>query len=1614
MSSDENSSDTDDSFETKIKPSAKTKKKKDCGKLSIERIYQKKTQLEHILLRPDTYIGSVEKETKQMWVFDEEQGMQLKEISYVPGIYKIFDEVLVNAADNKQRDKGMNCIRVDIDPEKNEITIFNNGKGIPVIEHKEEKMFVPTLIFGHLLTSSNYDDNEKKVVGGRNGYGAKLCNIFSTKFKVETSFKEYKKAFSQIWTDNMMNTKDPKITTSSGEDFTRITFSPDLSKFGMTQLDKDIVALFSRRAYDVAGSTKGVKVFLNGKRLPVMGFKDYVEQFIKDKEDDTGNPLKMAYEQVSDRWEIACTVSDKGLQQISFVNSIATTRGGKHIDYIADQIVHKMVDIIKKKNKAGINIKPFQIKNHLWIFVNCLIENPTFDSQTKETMTLQQKSFGSKCVPSDKFFNAVNKTGIVESVMTWVRFKAQTELSKQCHSKKQSKLKGIPKLEDANDAGTKHSIDCTLILTEGDSAKSLVVAGLGVIGRDKYGVFPLRGKMLNVREATHKQILENQEINNLIKILGLQYKKQYASIDDLKTLRYGKLMIMTDQDQDGSHIKGLLINFIHHNWPKLLELNFLEEFITPIVKVSKGSEVKSFYSLPEFEEWKKETSNWNNWKIKYYKGLGTSTANEAKEYFSDMIRHRIKFKYSGTDDDLAVKLAFSKKLVEQRKDWLTNSMEERKKRRELGLPEVYLYESNTRSVSYKDFVNKELILFSNMDNERSIPSLMDGLKPGQRKVLFTCFKRNDKREVKVAQLAGSVGEHSAYHHGEASLMSTIINLAQNFVGSNNINLLQPIGQFGTRLQGGKDAASPRYIFTMLSPLARKIFPALDDPLLNTLMDDNLKIEPEYYVPILPMVLVNGAEGIGTGWSTKIPNYNPREIVQNLRRMIRGESTETMQPWFKNFRGNIIQIDSQKYVINGEVGILNDKSFEITELPVRVWTQTYKESTLEVLLHGTEKTPSFINEYKEYHTESTVKFIVNLLEANLKKSLDTGIHKTFKLQSTLSTTSMVLFDHNGCLKRYDSPEEIIEEYFPVRLEFYAKRKAYYEGKLEAEALKLENMAKFILEKNDGTIRLENIKKKDFIRQLIDKRYDSDPVKSWEKKYKDGDDAEPSDDENDYFSYDDRNDDTLKKYNYDYLFDMKMSSMLRENIERLLKERDTKKQELEDLKRMTAEMLWEKDLTDFLEELDRVEDNERQVSSKPIKSAKSGTNKSRGGTTKSTSRLSYEAKPSDFAERIEPKIDFEIYKKSDKAIKKAIEKKKTNNEKDSESDDDLGRSLSERIGVSPQIIDEKRGKSKTIKSSLITDLSEDLNNEKPIKKKQTKKSEKNEKSETNKKKKKGEDKKKKKKSPWSDSESDDEQDYDFHEDSDDEDKSEYIPSNTSTRIVSKPKTITEDINKEDFVSLNSISDQKKEELKNTIIKKSAFVDSDDDLFSTSTTKTVSNKRTSEELFDSLFTKNDKLNDNQNGIKESKNGINNNHIDSDDSYERENDKKQELETIFENKPTKASKKAFDSDSDKEFELDLETKPKLKATKASKKAYDSDNDSSKSKPKNNKKASKSKKKKKTTDTEESEEEKPKKKKSKKGVEMIDGFEIPPELREKSGRVRQPVKYNFGDDSDD
>ena len=578
--------------------------------------------------------------------------------------------------------------------------------------------------------------------------------------------------------------------------------------------------------------------------------------------------------------------------------------------------------------------------------------------------------------------------------------------------------------------------------------------------------------------------------------MGLQFKTVYTE-ENIKSLRYGHLMIMADQDHDGSHIKGLIINFIHHFWPSLLDVpSFLQQFITPIVKCTKGKRSSTFYTLPQFAEWKESTGNdAKGWKIKYYKGLGTSTASEAKEYFSNLDVHEIHFNELSSDicerpnfdDDMMdvdneevvssgadlIDMAFNKTKADERKKWLSNVA----KNTFLDYAEASRF-----GVNYSDFVNKELVLFSQYDVQRSLPHLLDGLKVSQRKVLYACFKRKLKSEIKVAQLAGYIGEHSAYHHGEASLHGTIVGMAQNYCGSNNVNLLYPSGQFGTRRLGGKDHASARYIFTRLEKITRLIFHPDDDDLLTYLNDDGLSIEPEYYVPVIPIVLVNGSEGIGTGWSSSIKGHDPREIIANIRRMLSKEEPKEMHPFFRGWNGDMIAETGRRekcYVARGKIKRVNNTTLLIEELPVGRWTQDYKEKVLEKMMAGSdkadekkkkgdekgEKIEHEITDFKENHTDATVSFTVTAT----KESIDgfeeekNGLHGAFKLTAGISTKNMTVFDKgmvsksdifsiffhvisypqlfnkDGKIRQFENPLDILRYFFRQRMIFYIARK-----------------------------------------------------------------------------------------------------------------------------------------------------------------------------------------------------------------------------------------------------------------------------------------------------------------------------------------------------------------------------------------------------------------------------------------------------------------------------------------------------------------------------------------------------------------------------------------------
>ena len=1232
-------------------------------KETVEELYEKLTQYEHILKRPDSYIGSIEFQNENLWVYNSEtEKLEFRTIKYVPGLFKIFDEILVNAADNFQNDKTMKYIKVDIKQKENIIKIKNGGKGIPIQIHKKYNMYVPQLIFGNLLTSSNYNDNKKKVTGGRNGYGAKLTNIYSKTFIVETADKETGKKYTQKFYDNMLKFSEPKIEDYSKEDFTCITFEPDLKRFGMDKLDDDIISLFKKRVFDMAGITPdSVSVYLNGKKLKVKDFEDYIHMYIDaSKEEDEIDP-PIVFERPHKRWEVGMSLSESQFQQVSFVNAISTIKGGKHVDYCTDKIVKAIMEKIEKKQK-NLNIKPQHVKQHLWIFVNCLIENPVFDSQTKETLTSKKEDFGSQFEFSDNFIKKVIKTNIVERCLRYAKTREEEKNLRKLNSgtKKTARLIGIEKLDDANWAGTRNSSKCTLILTEGDSAKSLAMAGIEVVGRDAFGCFPLRGKLLNVRECSSKKILQNQEIQYLMKILGIRVGETYT---DVKSLRYGSILIMTDQDVDGSHIKGLIINFIHTFWPSLIKLNgFVRQFITPILKASKGKEILSFYTIPEYKKWvESKGKKIKGWKIKYYKGLGTSTNKEAQEYFANIQKHRIDFEYKSEKDDESIDMAFNKKKTEERKNWLMNFD-----------PNTPPLDLDITKISYNKFINRELILFSLYDNQRSIPSICDGLKPSERKILYGCFKKNLREEIKVAQLVGYISEHTAYHHGEQSLAGTIVAMAQNFVGSNNINLLMPNGQFGTRNKGGKDCASSRYIFTELNKVTRHIFNPNDSPLMDYIFEEGQKIEPKWYLPIIPMILVNGCEGIGTGWNSKIPCFNPHDIIESLKSKLKGNGFIPIDPWYKGYQGEIKKNPSKQghYIVKGKYQWSDEvpNKVIITEIPIKKWTENYKYFLQELM--GIEilssedaknkkkgkknkkseeeekkKKPIIIEDLRENHTYNRVCFEVTILEEYAKKFKedDELFVKTFNLQTSININNMVLFSPEGKIKKYNSVEEILDTFYNLRLEYYHIRKEYMISVLKKELATLSNKARFIKMVIEDELIIKKKKRVVLVNELYDLKFDTQTMLN-EKKIKtkeeinaeielqnNKDENSPDNQNNNNEEEGEEESSDNKKLKlkvpikeYDYLLNMNLWSLTYEKIEELLKQKELKEKELSILEQTEVETLWNNDLDNFeieLEKYEKKEEEDRLLAQK-LNKGKSGKNprKRRGGGRKKKGDIS----------------------------------------------------------------------------------------------------------------------------------------------------------------------------------------------------------------------------------------------------------------------------------------------------------------------------------------------------------------------------------------------------------
>lgn len=1049
----------------------------------------KKLQLrEQILLRPDTYIGSTKrvKSDENLWVLQDNKFIQ-KQVTFTEGFIRLFVEIVSNAIDNVWRsvEFGISCkfIKIEINREQGVFKVWNDGKTIPIEKHKDENMYIPEMIFGHFLTSSNYDDTEERKTSGRNGIGGTCANLFSKVFEIEC-FHPDNGIYKQTWKNNMTCVSTPVISTvkshypktvENGKNgYTSVSYTPELSRFDMTKIDEETMQVLEKYIIDTSMivSKYGVKVFYNDKEIVMKGYKDYIKYYFEEL------PEELIILAEPDNICVLCPFTE--YTPISFVNGIFTKDGGVHVDAWCEQLFRPLVNKLNEKFEKKKKFDMRDIKKHFFVFVNCFLDKPRFDNQNKTKLNSPTPSIEVK--PS--VINKLMKWDFMETLKESIKSKEIQNLKGETERKRNTvKVEG---LDDANLAGKAgKSQDCILCITEGLSAKTYVVKGMkyGIFdkkGHDYIGVLPIRGKFVNVRNASVSTIIKNKEVKALIQALGLQHGVDYTKEENKKKLRYGKFVAIGDSDADGLHITGLLYNFFDVLFPTLLKNNDFFYFMrTPIMKIADKKISKDFYFYQEAQQYildkKPKKDN-----IRYFKGLGTSNNDDVKNDFG---KKMVKLECTEESKELMNNI-FSKDESDFRKDWLakfdpkTNSP------------------NNNDSMDVADFINKELITFSVEDCKRSLPCMLDGLKESQRKVLFAAIKRNlsyTSKCLKVAQFAGYVAEHTSYHHGEQNLYDTITKMAQTYMGSNNIPLLYEEGAFGSLLEAGNDAASGRYIFTKLAKTTRYIFREEDDDFLENRFDDGEVIEKKHYCPIVPYIIVNGCfSGIGTGWSCSVPPHNIKEVIVWIKYWLKRENEDEevdieLKPYFHNFKGKV-EVQGKKIITTGVI-TKKDKNYIITEVPVgrKNMSITKLKEKLEEL-----KEEGFIKTIKDQSTENDVHFTISLIDTDIDDTKGDGGEKELiekiGLCDCMHTSNMVLFDKNDKIKKYDSVNEIMKEFCQERYDMYKQRKQGILKAMKTELKYLKNKYRFIKEVVEGVINIKEQEDAALLEILEDRDYD----------------------------------------------------------------------------------------------------------------------------------------------------------------------------------------------------------------------------------------------------------------------------------------------------------------------------------------------------------------------------------------------------------------------------------------------------------------------------------------------------------------------------------------------
>jgi DNA topoisomerase II len=1139
----------------------------------------------------------------------------------------------------------------------------------PRTKHKSvDSLYPAEVFFGDMFSGTNYDDKEVRKTSGRNGMGAKATNVFSKQFKVECANPEDKKVFTQIYRNNGTERDPPEVKIYKNKTgYTQISFIPDYDYFKYPGtvvekieeqkleegeflleeeesleeelyyygIDDHFISLMKLYAYEVSMITNVQVKFIvddHETNIKVPSLEKYVRLFYPSNENNkllsvispnTGDECVLVETDFNDIEE------QDYLSHISFVNGIKTKDGGVHVIAWRDTLISAFVRFFNArkttKEKSTIKVAAKQVYPYLQMFIRCEADRPKFSSQTKDELTeifdengtsIDYLVFNSKKKKDKDEWNLVIENSI-KKMMKWnfiasLEEKLLSKIDKSISRTEQtSKRVNDIRYDPANEAGPgkKNAGKCTLFISEGLSAKALVIRGISSIenGKDFNGAFAIRGKFMNVQTASLREINSNQEIKLLKNILNLKRGLDYSLEENFNTLSYGKICIITDADDDGIHIRGLLINFFYREYPVLIQRGCLTSFSTAVAAVWLGKKDKKlFYSNPEFKKWYEEQTPIQKNKIKnvdYYKGLGSIPPEDASDYFENP--KVINYILNGDEEEF-MDLGFSGgKTSDKRKIWIVKNMnsainsssefqtndicilseppenlseEEFIIEDEISLKEKvvescaandenYVYEG---PLTISTFVDKQLIIYHRMALRRALPGIWDGFKECQRKIFFAIRMRNYKKALDLEKIMGAVKEITSYHHGAPALLETIVKMAQGFVGRNNIPLFVNKGEFGTRsgVKGvGGDHAAPRYIATMEEEISRCIFSSLDDDLLVRLYEDNELVEYDFYMPVVPMLLINGAEGIGCGWSTTIPNYNPVDLVEWIRMWLNGKEKELapLKPWFRGFKGTIdlIREEKEDKIIGWKSqGILEkcEKEWkgwwEVKELPIGLWTKPFEE-WLVYLYDGTipkdkkwkKNDVKYIKQIKDYSGANHVHYI---FEPTKDFIPDINTPNNFSiLQTKGSLKNMIAIDENNFPHKFDSPEEYMYIFCPRRLNFYQKRKNHLLKILNLDLAKASNKFRFVKGVVDKKLNLHKTDE-ELERILSSDMWKFDRLGSLSET------KEPS---------------------FDYLLSMQMRSMTIAKLQELEKEREKIQKQIADIEIKTSKDLWIEDLDKF---------------------------------------------------------------------------------------------------------------------------------------------------------------------------------------------------------------------------------------------------------------------------------------------------------------------------------------------------------------------------------------------------------------------------------------------------